>query len=95
MEAHISCPLKQFQPCVCILQETLINLQNEVHVHDEREMMLQHAMDLQAMKIKYLKEVSLVMKKIALQILDTCMLELENEVRFLDTSSSLQRKKHS
>ena len=38
------------------LQETMIKLQIEVHVHDEREMMLQHMMDLQAMEIKYLKE---------------------------------------
>ena len=42
---------------------------------NQREMILQHKMDLQAMTIKYLKEVSLAMKKIALQILDTRMLE--------------------
>ena len=38
------------------LQETMIKLQNEVHACNEREMMLQHMMDLQAMEIKYLKE---------------------------------------
>ena len=38
------------------LQETMIKLQNEVHACNEKEMVLQHMVELQTMEIKCLKE---------------------------------------
>ena len=48
--------------------------------------MVQHTVDLQAMKIKYLKVVSLAMKKITLQIQDTRTLQLENKMRLFESA---------
>ena len=42
-----------------------------MHAHNERKMMYQYMMDLQAMDIKYLKEELLAINKITLQIQDT------------------------
>ena len=53
------------------------------HTPNEREMMLQHMMDLQAMEIKYLKEELLAMKKITLQIQNNWMHELATTMTIL------------
>ena len=52
-------------------------------------MILQHTMDLQAMTIKYLKEVSLAMKKIALQMQYTQMPDLETKRTILQVEKEL------
>ena len=57
VEVHIPCPLTQLQIHVYFFfTKTMIKLQNELHANSERDMMLQHTMNLQTMEIKYLTE---------------------------------------
>ena len=62
------------------LQETVMHMQSEMYGYKERELNLQHTMEMQKLEIKALREELHAMKNMTIQMQDNRMPEIERKM---------------
>ena len=62
------------------LQETMMHMQSEMYACKERELTLQHTMEMQKLEIKALREELHAMKNMTIQMQDNQTFEMERKL---------------
>ena len=77
------------------LQETVMNMQSEMYACKERELTLQHKIEMQELEIKALRGELHAMKNMTTQMQDNRMPEIERKMLSLEAEKEILMKAHA